>query len=937
MPEEKTIRIAAASREFNVGVQHIAEFLQQKGFDVDAKPTYKLSEEMYDLLIKEYSKDKVLKEKADQVSIGMARQELKNEEAPPVPETKKAAPVKEEVKEVPPTPEPVEEKEEKPAPEKVEQPVAEEVVEAPAAEEVQDDVIRAKKGKVEGPKVLGKIHVDAGKKKGGKKAAKEEQPEEIPAPTPEPEVEQPVEAVSKTPEEVSAAPEEETKDAADKESANAGPEMIETQKVKLTGPKIMGKIVLPDPREKKPEKKADANADRKKRKRIRKPERINVDRVREDQRRDNRGGGGDNRNNDRNKPPLDPEEQQRLIQEQVRSTLAKLGAGKGRSNKSKMRRQKREERQEEEASMPSESNVLQVAEFTSLSELASLMSTAPSELVQKCFDMGTMVSINQRLDAEIIELLAEEFGFKVKFINASEEEEEEEVEDSPDALESRPPIVTIMGHVDHGKTSLLDYIRASNVVAGEKGGITQHIGAYEVVTEAGKHIAFLDTPGHEAFTAMRARGAKLTDIAIIVIAADDRVMPQTKEAISHAQAAGVPMVFAINKVDRPTANPEKIKEELAQLNILVEDWGGKYQSQDISAKSGLNVASLLEKVLLEAELLDLKANPNKPAIGTVIEAALDKGRGYTSNIMVQEGTMKIGDMVVAGPYFGRVKAMFNERNQKVTEAGPSTPLLLLGLNGAPQAGERFKVFADEDEAKNTANRRMQILREQGIRTQKHITLEEIGRRKALGTFRELNIIIKADVDGSSEALTDSLMKLSTEEVQVNVIFKGVGQITESDIMLASASDAVIVGFQVRPSSSVRQLAEKEGVEIRLYSIIYNAIEEVKAAMEGMLAPKVEEKITCTVEVRETFKISKVGTIAGCNVQEGKITRNTRIRLIRDGIVIHTGTLDSLKRYKDDAKEVTAGMDCGLNLHNYNDVQVGDIIEGFEEVEVKRKL
>jgi translation initiation factor IF-2 len=494
-----------------------------------------------------------------------------------------------------------------------------------------------------------------------------------------------------------------------------------------------------------------------------------------------------------------------------------------------------------------------------------------------------------------------------------------------------------MGHVDHGKTSLLDYIRASNVVAGEKGGITQHIGAYEVVTEGGKHIAFLDTPGHEAFTAMRARGAKLTDIAIIVIAADDRVMPQTKEAISHAQAAGVPMVFAINKVDRPTANPEKIKEELAQLNILVEDWGGKYQSQDISAKSGLNVASLLEKVLLEAELLDLKANPNKPAVGTVIEAALDKGRGYTSNIMVQEGTMKIGDMVVAGPYFGRVKAMFNERNQKVTEAGPSTPLLLLGLNGAPQAGERFKVFADEDEAKNTANRRMQILREQGIRTQKHITLEEIGRRKALGTFRELNIIIKADVDGSSEALTDSLMKLSTEEVQVNVIFKGVGQITESDIMLASASDAVIVGFQVRPSSSVRQLAEKEGVEIRLYSIIYNAIEEVKAAMEGMLAPKVEEKITCTVEVREVFKISKVGTIAGCNVQEGKITRNTRIRLIRDGIVIHTGSLDSLKRYKDDAKEVTAGMDCGLNLHNYNDVQVGDIIEGFEEVEVKRKL
>ena len=772
--------------------------------------------------------------------------------------------------------------------------------------------------------------MDAGKKKGAKKTKSVEQPEEVAPPAAEPVAEAKTEAPAETPAEEPVKAEDDKKAAPD-----AGPEMIETQKVKLTGPKIMGKIVLPDTREKKTEKKTDANADRKKRKRIRKPERINVDRVREDQRRDNRGG--DNRNNDRNKPPLDPEEQQRLIQEQVRSTLAKLGAGKGRSNKSKMRCQKREERQEEEASMPTESDVLHVAEFTSLSELASLMNTAPSELVQKCFDIGTMVSINQRLDAEIIELLAEEFGFKVKFINASEDEEEEEIEDTPESLEGRPPIVTIMGHVDHGKTSLLDYIRASNVVAGEKGGITQHIGAYEVVTEGGKHIAFLDTPGHEAFTAMRARGAKLTDIAIIVIAADYRVMPQTKEAISHAQAAGVPMVFAINKVDRPTANPEKIKEELAQLNILVEDWGGKYQSQDISAKSGLNVASLLEKVLLEAELLDLKANPNKPAVGTVIEAALDKGRGYTSNIMVQEGTMKIGDMVVAGPYFGRVKAMFNERNQKVTEAGPSTPLLLLGLNGAPQAGERFKVFADEDEDKNTANRRMQILREQGTRTQKHITLEEIGRRKALGTFRELNIIIKADVDGSSEALTDSLMKLSTEEVQVNVIFKGVGQITESDIMLASASDAVIVGFQVRPSSSVRQLAEKEGVEIRLYSIIYNAIEEVKAAMEGMLAPKVEEKITCTVEVREVFKISKVGTIAGCNVQEGKITRNTRIRLIRDGIVIHTGSLDSLKRYKDDAKEVTAGMDCGLNLHNYNDVQVGDIIEGFEEVEVKRKL
>jgi translation initiation factor IF-2 len=883
MPEEKKIRIAAASKEFNVGVSHIADFLKEKGFEVDAKPTTKLTEEMYDLLIKEYSKDKVLKEKADQVNIGGARQKPEEEA-----ETTKEAPEKEA------------------APEKEEEKTEEE------------EVIRAKKEKVSTPKVVGKIDVSDTKKK--KPAKKEEKTEEV-----KPAAEKKEEAPA-----VKEEKKEEVKEVKEvkKEKEKVEPEMIETQKVTLSGPKILGKVEIKE-KEKKPS--SDAQ-DKKKRKRIRKPERINVDRVREQQNRDNRRG-------DRNKQPLDPEEQQRLIQEQVRSTLAKLGASKGGSKKSKLRRQKREEhRQEEEAQHEAQENApLQVAEFTSLSELASLMNQPPTALVQKCFDLGTMVSINQRLDAELIELLAEEFGYKVKFIDASEDEEEEEIEDSPESLEERPPIVTIMGHVDHGKTSLLDYIREANVVAGEKGGITQHIGAYEVVTQAGKHIAFLDTPGHEAFTAMRARGAKLTDIAIIVIAADDRIMPQTKEAISHAQAAGVPMVFAINKVDRPTANPEKIKEELAQMNILVEDWGGKFQSEDISAKTGLNVDQLLEKVLLESELLDLKANPNKPAVGTTIEAALDKGRGYTSNIMVQEGTLKVGDMLVAGPYFGRVKAMFNERNQKVAEAGPSTPVLMLGLNGAPQAGERFKVYADEDEAKTIANRRMQIIREQGIRTQKHITLEEIGRRKALGTFRELNLIIKADVDGSAEALTDSLLKLSTEEVQVNVIFKGVGQITESDIMLASASDAVIVGFQVRPSSSVRQLAEKEGVEIRLYSIIYNAIEEVKDAMEGMLAPSVEEKITCTVEIRETFKISKVGTVAGCYVQEGKITRNTRLRLIRDGIVIYTGTLASLKRYKDDAKEVTAGMECGLNMNNYNDIQVGDILEGFEEVEVKRKL
>jgi translation initiation factor IF-2 len=921
MPEEKTIRIAAASREFNVGVQHIAEFLKEKGFEVDAKPTTKLSQEMYTMLIKEYSKDKVLKEKADQVNIGVARQIDKEEEAERV-EAAKVEAEKLALAKTEETPE-IEEVPEQKAKEPEVKPVEEEKVVEPEAEK---EVIKARKEEAKSLTVVGKIEIAEKKPKKAKvsdkkaPAKKTAEKKKEADPVKELPVEEEKVVEEKVPEiKVEKVPEESR--------------MIETKRVKLEGPKIMGKIEIKPPVERE-KKKTESEADKKKRKRIRKPERINVDRNRDNQSNTNRRGT-DNRTT---KAPLDPEEQQRLIQEQIRTTLAKLGAGKGRSNKSKFRKQKRETHREEEEGRQVDSEFLNVAEFTSLSELASLMNIPATELVQKCFDLGTMVSINQRLDAEIIELLAEEFGFKVKFINATEDDdEEEEIEEDPATLEDRPPIVTIMGHVDHGKTSLLDYIRESNVVAGEKGGITQHIGAYEVVTETGRRIAFLDTPGHEAFTAMRARGAKLTDIAIIVIAADDLVMPQTKEAISHSQAAGVPMVFAINKIDRETANPERIKEQLSQMNILVEDWGGKFQSQEISAKNGLNVEVLLEKVLLEADLLELKANPNKDAIGTTIEASLDKGRGYVCNVMVQEGTMKVGDMVVAGPYYGRVKAMFNERNQKIKEAGPSTPLLLLGLNGAPQAGERFKVYQDEDEAKTVANRRMQIVREQGIRTKKHITLEEIGRRKALGTFRELNIIIKADVDGSAEALTDSLMKLTTEEVQVNVIFKGVGQITETDIMLASASDAVIVGFQVRPSSVVRALAEKEGVEIRLYSIIYKAIEEVKDAMEGLLAPKVEEKVTCTVEIRETFKISKVGTIAGCNVQEGKITRNTQIRIIRDGIVLHTGTLASLKRYKDDVKEVTSGMDCGLNINNYNDIEVGDIIEGFEEVEVKRKL
>lgn len=927
MSEEKSIRLAKAASEFNVSLAHIVDLLKTKGFSVEAKPTSKISEEMYTILLKEFGRDKDLKDKADSLNIGIGRKlekEQKEKEEAEVTAKQEPEPVVEEKS----TPKKAAEKKE-PEP-VVETEKKEEVTEVPVEdtqEEVtpESEVIKASKSKV-GLTVVDKIDLNK------KKTKKVE--------TPPPATEEPAKKEAAPVVQKKATPEIKERIVTPEKKVEPEREMIETKKVTLEGPKVIGKIEIKE--EKKPEKRGvDPNAEKKKRKRIVKHERINVDKVREEERqRENRNR--DNRGGNVRKPEVDTEEAQRQIQEQIRQTLAKLtGGGNQKGRGSRMAKQMKRERREAaeiEAAEAATNSALQVAEFTSLSELASLMNVSPSALVQSCFNLGMMVSINQRLDAEIIELLAEENGFKVQFINANEEDVDEEEEiDDPDSLQHRPPIVTIMGHVDHGKTSLLDYIRETNVVAGEKGGITQHIGAYEVDLPNGKRIAFLDTPGHEAFTAMRARGAKLTDIAVIVIAADDQVMPQTKEAISHAQAANVPMVFAINKIDKPGANVDKIKEQLSQLNILVEDWGGKFQSQEISAKSGLNVEMILEKILLEAELLDLKANPDKPAVGTIIEASLDKGRGYVSNIMVQEGTLRVGDMMVAGPFFGKVKAMFNERNQRVLEAGPSTPVLVLGLNGAPQAGEKFKIYEDETQAKAVANKRSQILREQGIRTKKHITLEEIGRRKALGTFRELNIIIKADVDGSTEALTDSLQKLSTKEVQVNVIYKGVGQITESDIMLASASDALIVGFQVRPSSSVRKLAEKEGVEIRLYSIIYNAIEEVKAAMEGLLAPKMEEKITCMVEVRDTFKISKVGTIAGCYVTEGKITRNTKIRLIRDGIVIHTGTLSSLKRFKDDAKEVTTSMECGLTINNYNDIQPGDMIEGYEEVEVKRSL
>ena len=640
------------------------------------------------------------------------------------------------------------------------------------------------------------------------------------------------------------------------------------------------------------------------------------------------------------KPVVKTEISDEEVQKQIKDTLARLTSKGSKFKTAKHRRDKREavsaRLSEEMERQEQEKNVLKVTEFVTVSELATMMDVSVTDVITACMNLGLMVSINQRLDAEALVVVAEEFGFKVEFVAVEIQEAIDTEEDGEEDLVPRPPVVAVMGHVDHGKTSLLDNIRNANVIAGEAGGITQHIGAYSVKLDDGRRITFLDTPGHEAFTAMRARGAKVTDVAIIIVAADDNVMPQTVEAINHATAAGVPMVFAINKIDKPGANPEKIKEELSAMNYLVEDWGGKYQSQEISAKKGINLDKLLDKVLLEAEFLDLKANPNRKAQGVVIESTLDKGRGYVATVLVQNGTLRVGDVMLSGVYTGKVKAMFNERGTRVTEAPPSTPVLVLGLNGAPQAGDTFNVMDDERSARDIASKREQLQRMQGLRTQKHITLDEIGRRIAIGNFKELNIIIKGDVDGSIEAMADSLIKLSKDEVQVNVIHKAVGPISESDVLLAAASNAVIVGFQVRPSAAARKLAEKEEIEIRLYSIIYDAINDIKDAIEGMLAPVMKEEIVCSVEVMETFKITKVGTVAGCLVREGKITRNTNIRVIRDGIVVYTGKLGSLKRFKDDVKEVTTGLECGLNIENYNDVRVGDIIEGYEQVEVKRK-
>lgn len=804
-------------------------------------------------------------------------------------------------------------------------------------------------------------------------------------------------AEEEAPQQVAAPQTPVTPDVAGDDDSSVKPEHIEMKAPRLEGPKIIGRIELPVAQPSgsgnRPDNRggADRGGEKRKRKRIpveKKPEGLRDPNARTSPpgqsgppgprpqnpnfNRDRRpggapgqagggyqgnrpagggggnfrpgGGGGDRRGAPSRNAPVNAQQQEidtKAIQDKIRETQAKLtGSTRSKNLKAKYRRNKRDEMADKRmaAENAEQSNLIQVTEFISVSELASLLNVSFAEVISKCMSLGIMVSINQRLDAEVIELVASEFGYDVEFINLEQEAEEEieEFDDEAD-LVPRAPIVTIMGHVDHGKTSLLDYIRSANVVAGEAGGITQHIGAYRVTTATGKNITFLDTPGHEAFTAMRARGAKVADIAVIVIAADDAIMPQTKEAISHAQAANLPMIFAINKIDKEGANPEKIKEQLAQLNILVEDWGGKFQSQEISAKKGLAVDLLLEKIGLEAELLELKANPDRTASGSVIEASLDKGRGYQSTILVQNGTLNQGDMIACGQHFGKIKAMFNERGQRVQSAGPSAPVQVLGLNGAPQAGEKFRVFENEDEAKELANHRAQIMREQGIRARKHITLDEIGRRLALGNFKELGVIIKGDFDGSVEALSDSLQKLSTEEVAINVVHKGVGQITESDVLLATASDAIIIGFQVRPSMQAAKLADQENIEIRTYSIIYDAIEEIKSAMEGLLEPKVEKRTVSNIEVREVYKISGVGTIAGCYVLDGKMTRQTKLNLVRDGIVVYTGELGSLKRFKDDVKEVNAGYECGLSIKNYADIRTGDIIEGFEEVEVKRTL
>ncbi|MDR1762219.1 MAG: translation initiation factor IF-2 [Bacteroidales bacterium] len=871
------IRLIKVSREFNIGVSTIVEFLEKKGHTIDSDPNTKLSDELYDLLEKEFKGESIDK-------------------------TKKA-----------------------PAKLTKNQIIEDEDDDESDEDDFEDDEISTIHQKSHiNVKVIGKIDLAAlnQKTRPDKKTKKEKEQERKerrekfkPAVT-KPEISERTE-----------------------KQAQPQKELIYKASVdEVKSPKVVGKVDLPH------DDKDDADGNRKKRKRINKGKvDITAKEVFDayDKKTERPTSGiGKKQQHHGKKYGIREEVNEEDVDKAIKETRARMDGGK-KNKGAKYRRDKRdairEAAAEEEEMKALEEKILKVTEFVSANDLSIMMNIPATDIIKTCMDVGLFIALNQRLDAETIQLIAGEFGFEVQFVTADIQESIEEVEDAPEDLVPRPPIVTVMGHVDHGKTSLLDYVRKSNVIAGEAGGITQHIGAYSVKLANGKRITFLDTPGHEAFTAMRARGAQVTDVVIIVVAADDCVMPQTVEAINHAAAAGVPIIFAINKIDKPGANPEKIKEQLAAMNYLVEDWGGKYQSQEIAAKHGVNVEELMEKVLLEAEMLDLKANPNKPALGTVIESQLDKGRGYISTLLVTAGTLRKGDIILAGKYSGKVKAMFNERNQQIAEAGPSTPITILGLDGAPQAGEKFNVMKSERDAREIANKRDQLHREQELKTMRHITLDEIGRRIAIGNFKELNIIIKGDVDGSIEALSDSLIKLSTEEIQINIKHKAVGQISEADVLLASASDAIIIGFQVRPSQAARILAEREGVDLRLYSIIYDAINEIKDAMVGMLSPEFKEEVTGSCEIREVFKITKVGTVAGCFVIEGKIYRNSKVRIIRDGIVVYTGELGSLKRFKEDVKEVGRGYECGLNIANYNDIKIGDIIEAYEEKAVKRKL
>lgn len=915
----RPIRLGKAAGEFNVGISTIVEFLEGNGVKIDTNPNTKLDPDQYDMLRTEFAADQDLKEKAKQQQSPREKRETIS-----LRDNKKA-----DEPEVKPVPEPVVEKP-KVEVEEIKKP---EVTAAPIMEEV------VQKDDDSAVKVIGKIDLSAINSKTRPDKKPKEEPKKV--------EEKPKVEVKKTeePKKVEEKPKEEPKkpEVPEKKEEKAPtrppePELIRAQRTKLAGPNVIGKIELPV------EKPRVSAGEKRKRKRVRKVD-VAKPAQGQGQGQGQRSGPGNRNNNNNNNGPRKkiekPEITEQDIQKEIKETLARLSNKGGKSKASKNRRAKRDSvaqrRQEEVLQAELEEKILKLTEFVTVSELATMMNVSSTEVISSCMSLGIFASINQRLDAETIQIVAEEFGYETEFVSAEVQEAIPIVEDREEDLLPRAPIITVMGHVDHGKTSLLDRIRDENVIEGEAGGITQHIGAYNVTLEGGQKMTFLDTPGHEAFTAMRARGAQVTDIAIIILAADDDLMPQSKEAISHAQAANVPMIFAINKIDKPGANPDKIREQLSVMNILVEEWGGKYQCQEISAKKGINIDELLEKVLLEAELLELKANPNKNAVGTVLEASLDKGKGFVTNILVESGTLHVGDFVLVGRYFGKIRAMHDEHGKPLKVVGPAMPASILGINGAPSAGDRFNIMEDEREAKSIASKREQLYREQGLRTTKHMTLDEIGRRLAIGDFKELNLIVKGDVDGSIEALSDSLLRLSTEEIQVNIVHKGVGAISEADVNLASASDAIIIGFQVRPSHPARRLAEQEQIDIRLYSVIYKAIDEIKAAMEGMLSPDIQEKILGSAEIRETFDITKVGTIAGCYVMDGVIKRNSQIRVIRDGIVIHTGSLGSLKRFKDDVKEVKNNYECGLNIDKYNDIKVGDIVEAYEEVEVARTL